>query len=179
MVLLDAHCHLELFIDVEKKIKKFPEQLNVITMTNTPKTFKKNMEMFNTSENIFVAVGLHPQLVSERIGEIGEILKLINQCRFIGEIGIDGGLSNLDDQIYVFSEMSEFFQPEGVAICTSACKNDKSLTSITRFVSYDPVDICKSQCKKTGGYCPAEDGSGNQYTGCFVCGASGGKINCY
>ena len=38
MVLLDAHCHLELFIDVEKKIKKFPEQLNVITMTNTPKT---------------------------------------------------------------------------------------------------------------------------------------------
>ena len=127
MVLLDAHCHLELFIDVEKKIKKFPEQLNVITMTNTPKTFKKNMEMFNTSENIFVAVGLHPQLVSERIGEIGEILKLINQCLFIGEIGIDGGLSNLDDQIYVFSEIINHIDNTGGRVVSIHSRNATKL----------------------------------------------------
>jgi|ADurb_Total_1213_FD_contig_101_230258_length_1869_multi_3_in_0_out_0_3 hypothetical protein len=119
------------------------------------------------------------QVTPEKIAEIKkEEAKFVVGC-FTKIVKVSVVLTGIILLIYVFSEMSEFFQPDGVAICTSACKNDKSLTSITRFVSYDPVDICKSQCKKTGGYCPAEDGSGNQYTGCFVCGASGGKINCY
>lgn len=102
MMILDAHCHLELF---EKLPNAIPEQLSVITMTNTPKTVKKNKELFGLSNNIFVAVGLHPQLVSKRKDEFDCLLKLIDTHKFIGEIGIDGNSPEIEEQIYIFSEL--------------------------------------------------------------------------
>lgn len=102
MMLLDTHCHLELFKTLPRVI---PKDLAVITMTNTPKTVDKNEELFIDSENIFIAAGLHPQLVATRKNELEDLIKLIESHRFIGEIGIDGEALAIEEQIYAFSEI--------------------------------------------------------------------------
>lgn len=73
-MLLATHCHLELFKNLTIVI---PKDLAVITMTNTPKTVDKNEELFRNSENIFIAVALHPQLVVTRKNELKHLIKLI------------------------------------------------------------------------------------------------------
>lgn len=106
MILLDAHCHLELYENIKNKMsKEIPNDLAVITMTNTPQTFHWNMELFRGQKAFFVGAGLHPQLILERKNELFMLLKIIDNHRFVGEIGIDGVALNIDEQIYVFSEL--------------------------------------------------------------------------
>lgn len=102
MMILDAHCHLELF---DKMPKVIPNELSLITMTNTLKTVPKNEEIFGFINDIYIAVGLHPQLINSRMKELEYLLELIDTHKFIGEIGIDGESSKIDEQIYVFSEI--------------------------------------------------------------------------
>jgi len=71
---------------------------------------------------------------------------------------------------------SNNFQPSVVEDCISACEREKTLKDIAKLVSFDPVGFCKSQCRKSGGQCPAKDGSGGPYMGCFLCGSSGGML---
>lgn len=81
MMILDAHCHLELF---DKMPKVIPNELSLITMTNTPKTVPKNEEIFGFINDIYIAVGLHPQLINSRMKELEYLLELIDTHKFIG-----------------------------------------------------------------------------------------------
>lgn len=110
MMILDAHCHLELF---DKMSKVMPKELALITMTNTPITLLKNEEMFGLINNIYIAVGLHPQLINTRMEELEYLLELIDTHKFIGEIGIDGESTKIDEQIYVFSEIITYIDNLG------------------------------------------------------------------
>jgi TatD DNase family protein len=35
-------------------------------------------------------VGLHPELLADRVDELDELLELVSQTRLIGEVGLDG-----------------------------------------------------------------------------------------
>lgn len=111
MLLLDAHCHLELYENIKNKMsEEIPNDLAVITMTNTPQTFHRNMELFREQKAFFVGVGLHPKLISERKNELFMLLKIINKHRFVGEIGIDGVALNIDANLCFFRHSDSYRQ---------------------------------------------------------------------
>jgi TatD DNase family protein len=88
---IDTHCHLDLFRNILKD-KQIEDKngIKTITVTNAPSFFKPNCELFDGSSNIRVGLGLHPQLVTQHKGEVKLFEELINDTRYIGEIGLDG-----------------------------------------------------------------------------------------
>jgi len=89
---LDSHCHLDLFDNMPAFLHDwYNYDLSIITMTTTPLAYKKNQELFEKYPKIYVALGLHPQLIVEREKELNLLLNHIEKAKFIGEIGLDLG----------------------------------------------------------------------------------------
>lgn len=87
---VDSHCHLDLYPDLEEAIAKCDEHKTAtLAVTTTPKAFSRNLQFSNKSEFVRVALGLHPQLVEERVGELGLFKRLLLETRYVGEIGLD------------------------------------------------------------------------------------------
>lgn len=90
--LVDYHVHLDLYPDHVEIARSCSEQgIQVFTMTTTPLAWEKNVEMVKGLSGIRVGLGLHPQLVAEREGEMEMFEKLAPQATYIGEIGLDAG----------------------------------------------------------------------------------------
>jgi TatD DNase family protein len=88
---IDTHCHLDLFKDIQKNTE-FENNLGIktVSVTNAPSFYPPNDKLFANLENIRVALGLHPQLISQYQSEITLFEKLIPETKYIGEIGLDG-----------------------------------------------------------------------------------------
>src|SRR5690242_19429060 len=87
---IDTHCHLDLFREcaqVRARIEK--KQILTIAVTNSPTVYRRNVDLAAGSANIIVAAGLHPELVFERESELPQLLELVDQTRFVGEVGLD------------------------------------------------------------------------------------------
>lgn len=90
MEIYDMHCHVDLMQSmVEFSQSAMEERINLVAMTTTPKAYEIEKEKLRGFSNIQVALGLHPQLVSERMHELALVEKYICTTRFIGEIGLD------------------------------------------------------------------------------------------
>lgn len=104
--LVDFHCHLDLYDDHERLIAE-SDQLRIYTLavTTTPKAWRRNQELAMRSKFVRVALGLHPQLVTERAGELALWKDLLREARYVGEVGLDAGprfFRSLDQQKEVF-----------------------------------------------------------------------------
>lgn len=62
-----------------------------MAVTTTPKAWKRNRELAENSQQVRVALGLHPQLIAERSDEITLFEQLLPQARYVGEVGLDAG----------------------------------------------------------------------------------------
>jgi TatD DNase family protein len=90
--LVDFHCHLDLFPDPIAAIREADDSgIRTLTVTTTPKAWPRNQEMTQSSRFVRAALGLHPELVAERAGEISLFDEYLPQARYVGEVGIDGG----------------------------------------------------------------------------------------
>lgn len=70
--MIDFHCHVDLFPSPERAADEIERAgTYVLSVTNTPKAFPKTAQISKGRKRIRTALGLHPQLVSERHGEIG------------------------------------------------------------------------------------------------------------
>ncbi|KFK95664.1 MULTISPECIES: Qat anti-phage system TatD family nuclease QatD [unclassified Serratia (in: enterobacteria)] len=87
---VDFHCHLDLYPD-HKAIITECELARVATLavTTTPKAWQRNCELAMNSPFVRVGLGLHPQLVSEREGEVALLERYLPSARYVGEIGLD------------------------------------------------------------------------------------------
>jgi TatD DNase family protein len=87
---VDFHCHLDLYPD-HKAIIAECELARVATLavTTTPKAWERNCELTMNSPFVRVGLGLHPQLVSEREGELALLERYLPSARYVGEIGLD------------------------------------------------------------------------------------------
>ena len=65
------------------------QNVHILAVTNTPSVFHFTKNISLKHANVLPAIGLHPELVNERIGELGFMLKSIPTEKFIGEIGLD------------------------------------------------------------------------------------------
>lgn len=90
MRLIDTHCHVDLYPDYRGLIEETERaQIYTIAVTNTPSVFRHCLALTEGKRFIRTALGLHPQLVGERHRELGLMLELLNETKYIGEVGLD------------------------------------------------------------------------------------------
>lgn len=88
---IDTHCHLDLLKDIRTNYSeedKLP--IKTLSVTNAPFLFEPNRKLFVGCENIRVALGMHPELVSQYSSQMEQFEKSLDQTKYIGEIGLDG-----------------------------------------------------------------------------------------
>ena len=114
---VDFHTHLDLYPDLSTAIAACDRQRTAtLTVTTTPKAFVRNRELADVSEFVRVGLGLHPQLVAERSGEIALFEKLLRRSRYVGEVGLDAGprhYRSLELQKSIFERILRLCADEG------------------------------------------------------------------
>ena len=87
----DFHCHVDLFPDPAATIETCErERVLTLAVTTTPRAWPQNRHWTASSTYVHAAVGLHPELVGDRLGEVGLLEEYIGESRLVGEIGLDG-----------------------------------------------------------------------------------------
>ncbi len=107
--LVDFHCHLDLYPDHGAAVEE-AEAAGVFTLavTTTPKAWQRNNELAKKTKYVRAALGLHPQLVSQRASELDIWDLHFDETRYIGEVGLDAGprfYKSLDLQKHVFKHV--------------------------------------------------------------------------
>lgn len=129
------HCHVDLMQSmVEFSKTALEERINLLAMTTTPKAYEIEKEKLSGFSNVQVALGLHPQLVFERIHELALIEKYIITTKFVGEIGLDFNKQfyhSKEHQIDVFSQIIEWCQRSPMKIISiHSVRSDKDVLDI-------------------------------------------------
>lgn len=89
-VVFDMHCHVDLINPMEKFCSDAQaHDISLLAVTTTPKAYDIELHMLRNYPSIHVALGLHPQLASERKHELSIFDKHISSSKFIGEVGLD------------------------------------------------------------------------------------------
>ena len=119
---VDFHCHLDLYPDLEMAIKKAEAaRIYTLAVTTTPKAWPRNFALTRDTRFVRAALGLHPQLVAERAGELALWEHYLPQTRYVGEVGLDAGprfYKSLDTQKQVFRTVLERCAEAGDKILT-------------------------------------------------------------
>jgi TatD DNase family protein len=106
---VDFHCHLDLYEGHAALIAECDrERVATLAVTTTPKAWQRNRELAARSPQVRVALGLHPQLIAERGGELALLERLLAEARYVGEVGLDAGprfYRSLPDQERVFQRI--------------------------------------------------------------------------
>lgn len=143
---VDAHCHLDLLKDIQLNVSK-EDSLPVksISVTNAPFIFEHSNRLFNGSKNIRVALGMHPELVSQYGNQIDLFTRMIDNTKYIGEIGLDGSTR--------FKESFDYQKKVLIEILRLCRKTDKKILTIhTRNAATETIELIKkhlfnSDCK--------------------------------
>jgi TatD DNase family protein len=91
-VIIDMHCHLDLYSDPYTVAKMCEEKgLYVLSVTTTPKAWNGTSRLTEGNHKIQTALGLHPQLAHQRSQELEQFDSLLPKVKYVGEIGLDGG----------------------------------------------------------------------------------------
>src|SRR3954465_7939031 len=89
---VDFHCHLDLYPDHEAAIARAEAaRIYTLTVTTTPRAWTRNYELTRGTRYVRAALGLHPQLVAERAGELPLWEQHLPETRYVGEVGLDAG----------------------------------------------------------------------------------------
>ena len=119
---VDFHCHLDLYPDHQAAIAKAEAaRIYTLTVTTTPKAWSRNHELTRHTRYVRAALGLHPQLVAERAGELPLWDRHLPEARYVGEVGLDAGprfYKSLDVQKQVFRHVLERCAEAGGKILT-------------------------------------------------------------
>ncbi len=88
---VDIHCHLDLYQDPVGVARHCAETgAYILSVTTTPKAWSGTSALVKGANRIRTALGLHPQIAHERIGELPLFDALLPETRYVGEIGLDG-----------------------------------------------------------------------------------------
>lgn len=119
---VDFHCHLDLYPDHEAAIARAEAaRIYTLTVTTTPKAWPRNHELTRHTRYIRAALGLHPQLVADRAGELPLWERHLPETRYVGEVGLDAGprfYKSLEAQKHVFQRVLERCADAGGKILT-------------------------------------------------------------
>ncbi|MCU4314439.1 Qat anti-phage system TatD family nuclease QatD [Acinetobacter bereziniae] len=91
--LIDFHCHLDLYDNPQAVVSACGDSNYILSVTTTPKAWFGTKKLAENHKRIQTALGLHPQIAHERYKELDLFDLLINETKYIGEIGLDGSSS--------------------------------------------------------------------------------------
>lgn len=124
---VDMHCHLDLYPDPGVEIDRVGASgAYVLSVTTTPSAWLQTRALASHYPRIKTALGLHPQLAGDRIGELGLFDRLLPEARYVGEIGLDGGADCRDfwdRQVEVFHHVLNSCADQGGRILTLHSRN--------------------------------------------------------
>jgi len=107
--MIDFHCHLDLYADRDAVRDECARRgLYVLSVTTTPSAWRGTCSMSKECPRIRTALGLHPQLVHERLSELSLFDVLLPEARYVGEIGLDGApefRNSWNEQVMVFEHI--------------------------------------------------------------------------
>ena len=86
----DTHCHIDLYrmpSEIIHEITK--DEILTVAVTNAPFLFGHTRSLSKTCPLILPALGLHPELVATHSDQLHQFFELLNETRFVGEIGLD------------------------------------------------------------------------------------------
>lgn len=102
---VDAHCHVDLLNDWQDAIHRLESRAQfTLAVTTTPKAWAVEQEFARHCKYVRIGVGLHPQVVRERMAELPLLERAIGSSRFVGEVGLDASPMHKDsflDQLRV------------------------------------------------------------------------------
>ena len=99
-MILDMHCHLDLYAEPFEVAKKCQELgIFVLSVTTTPKAWRGTKKLELENSKIRTAIGLHPQVASQRIAELDLFDEILPHTKYVGEIGLDGGKDYSDSYL--------------------------------------------------------------------------------
>lgn len=120
--LVDFHVHLDLYADLETQIQACDAKgVATLAVTTTPRAWDGNRRAAAQSTHVRVALGLHPQLVSERAHELEHLLKLLPSTRYVGEVGLDASprfFRSLPEQERIFTTILKACADQGSKVLT-------------------------------------------------------------
>ena len=107
--LVDFHCHVDLYPDHALTVRE-ADAAGVFTLavSTTPLAWPRNHELAQRTKHVRAALGLHPQLVADRAGELDLWDRYLPEARYVGEVGLDAGprfYKSLDLQKQVFQHV--------------------------------------------------------------------------
>lgn len=139
--LVDTHCHLDLFKEIQTNVRAEDElPIKTITVTNSPAFYAPNANLFRACKNIRVGLGLHPELINQFGSQLNIFEKEVSTSRFIGEIGLDGS----KDHLHYYSAQVSAFR----SILTYVQKTDnKILTVHSRNAAKDVIQYLNHHLK--------------------------------
>ncbi|WP_119306991.1 Qat anti-phage system TatD family nuclease QatD [Cohaesibacter haloalkalitolerans] len=95
--MIDFHCHIDLYSDPASVLRGVDARgTYVLAVTTTPKAWRGTTKLIGARRRVRVALGLHPELVAQRYGEVALLCGLLPEARFVGEIGLDGSSAHRD-----------------------------------------------------------------------------------
>lgn len=107
--MIDFHCHLDLYPKPQEvRDECIRRGLYVLSVTTTPSAWRGTSALAANAPRIRTGLGLHPQLVHERQGELPLFDALLPETRYVGEIGLDGApefRKSWPNQIAVFEHI--------------------------------------------------------------------------
>lgn len=127
-------------------IREFSNNPNVgvVAVGTTPKAYEKEVLFCRSTSNIRVGLGIHPQLIAERWQETELLLKLIDQTRFIGEVGLDlnsAYISSKQQQINCFRKIIKACADRGNKVISIHCVKSVS-TVLDELESVGAINNC-------------------------------------
>ncbi|MGB5086733.1 MAG: Qat anti-phage system TatD family nuclease QatD [Methylocystis silviterrae] len=115
--MIDFHCHLDLYPDPHAVVRECVARgVYVLSVTTTPSAWAGTAALARDAPRILTALGLHPQLVHERKGELPLFERLLPEVRYVGETGLDGGPEykhHWQDQVAAFTRILEMSEHAG------------------------------------------------------------------
>jgi TatD DNase family protein len=88
--LVDAHCHIDLFPTPDKIVAAIERRrVHTIAVTNAPFVFRHTQELAKRSRFVHSALGLHPELIASHGDQLEQLIALLGETSFIGEVGLD------------------------------------------------------------------------------------------
>lgn len=132
---IDAHFHFDLCPQPLSLLAETEKAgVQAIAVTNAPSVFHHTLNVSTKYPCLLPAVGLHPELASSHGHELSTMWPMLDQTRFVGEIGLDYVTNDPRDraiQKRIFSQIVE----------RAATYGDKILTVHSRRSAADVIEI--------------------------------------
>lgn len=136
--MIDLHCHIDLYPDPTAILNEAEARgAFVLAVTTTPKAWRGTRKLVGERGRIRVALGLHPEVVAERYGEVELLCALMPEARYVGEVGLDGSAphrASIDQQVKVFDRILDECEKLGGRVLTIHSRGaaERVLDSIER-----------------------------------------------